>query len=113
MVKGATAGNLLAGVIEKSIGFIGNWTLKAAKYSAHVSSMEQVTLGLAKAHGDGEAAAKKAIAAIQAVGFTTGDATPHTIRSPHAWQYPERSGYHAAADEPVERVCPLALVPGD
>jgi len=75
MVKGATAGNLLADAIKKAIDFAKEWTVEAAKEAAHQERAVSITRTLAKAHGDGAAAAGKAIEAIRAVGFAASDAT--------------------------------------
>ncbi len=75
MVKGATAGNLLADAIKKAIEFAQEWTVEAAKEAAQAERAAEVTRGLAKAHGDGAAAASKAVEAVRAVGYTAADAT--------------------------------------
>jgi len=75
MVKGATAGNLLADAIKKAIDFAKEWTIEAAKEAAHQERAVSITRTLAKAHGDGAAAAGKAIDAIRSVGFAASDAT--------------------------------------
>ena len=75
MVKGATAGNLLADAIKKAIEFAKEWTIEAAKEAAHAERAVAITRTLAKAHGDGAAAAQKAIEAIRKVGFAAADAT--------------------------------------
>jgi len=75
MVKGATAGNLLADAIKKAIEFAKEWTVEAAKEAAQAERAAAVTMGLAKAHGDSAAAASKAVEAVRAVGFIAADAT--------------------------------------
>jgi len=75
MAKGATAGNLFADAIRKALDFAKEWTVEAAKEAAQDERREAVTRALAKAHGDGAAAAQKAIEAIQEIGFTSDDAT--------------------------------------
>ena len=75
MVKGATAGNLLADAIKKAIEFAKEWTIEAAKEAAHTERAAAIARSLAKAHGDGAAAAQKAIEAIREVGYTAADAT--------------------------------------
>lgn len=75
MVKGAAAGNLLADAIKKAIDFAKEWTIDAAKEAAHTERAAVVARSLAKAHGDGAAAAQKAIEAIRDVGYATADAT--------------------------------------
>ena len=74
MVKGATAGNLLADAIKHAIDWIKQWTLEAAKSAANTDRMETVTRSLARVHGDGAAAAMKAVEAIKQVGYTSDDA---------------------------------------
>jgi len=39
MVKGATAGNLLADSIKGALGWIKDWTVGAAQYAAHTDKM--------------------------------------------------------------------------
>jgi preprotein translocase subunit SecA len=63
MVKGATAGNLLADAIRKAIDTVKEWTIDAAKQAAQEDRATVVTRALAKAHGDGAAAAQKAVEA--------------------------------------------------
>jgi hypothetical protein len=75
MIKGATAGNLLADAIKKAIAFAQEWTVEAAKEAAQAERAAEVTRGLAKAHGDGAAAANKAVEGVRAIGFTAADAT--------------------------------------
>jgi hypothetical protein len=74
MVKGATAGNLLAESIKKGAEWIKEWTVGAAQYAAHTSRMEAVTIALAKAHGNTTGETNKAVEAIKRVGFSTQDA---------------------------------------
>ena len=68
MVKGATAGNLFAEAIKKAIETVKEWTIDAAKQAAQEERAAIVTRALAKAHGDGAAAAQKAVEAIREVG---------------------------------------------
>ncbi len=75
MIKGATAGNLFADAIKKAIETVKEWTIDAAKQAAQEERAAIVTRSLAKAHGDGAAAASKAVEAIREVGYTTADAT--------------------------------------
>ena len=75
MVKGATAGNLLADAIKGALEWAKEWTVGAALAAAHDERLVAITRSLAKAHGDGAAAAGKAIEAIRQVGYTTDDAT--------------------------------------
>ena len=48
--------------------------LEAAKSAANTDRMEAVTRSLARVHGEGAAAAMKAVEAIKQVGYTTDDA---------------------------------------
>jgi hypothetical protein len=75
MVKGATAGNLLADAIKKVIDFGKEWTIGAARQAAQEDRLVSITRTLARVHGDGAAAAAKAIEAIRQVGYTSEDAT--------------------------------------
>jgi len=75
MVKGATAGNLLADAIKKVIDFGKEWTIGAARQAAQEDRLVSITRTLAKVHGDGAAAATRAIEAIRQVGYTSEDAT--------------------------------------
>ena len=75
MVKGATAGNLLADAIKNALSWAKEWTVGAALAAAHDEKLAAVTRTLAKAHGDGSAAAEKAIEVIRNVGFASDDAT--------------------------------------
>jgi hypothetical protein len=74
MVKGATAGNLLADGIKHAIEWAKEWTIEAAKSAANTDRMEAVTRSLARVHGEGAAAAMKAVEAIKQVGYTIDDA---------------------------------------
>ena len=75
MVKGATAGNLLADAIKKVIDFGKEWTIGAARQAAQEDRLVSITRTLARVHGDGAAAATNAIEAIRQVGYTSEDAT--------------------------------------
>jgi hypothetical protein len=75
MVKGATAGNLLADAIKKVIDFGKEWTIGAARQAAQEDRLVSITRTLARVHGDGAAAATRAIEAIRQVGYTSEDAT--------------------------------------
>ena len=76
MVKGATAGNLLAESIKKGAEWIKEWAVGAAQYAAHTSPMEAVAIALAKAHGSTTGETNKTVGAIKRVGFST--KTPFT-----------------------------------
>ncbi len=74
MVKGATAGNLLADAIKGALQWVKEWTIGAAKEAAHVARMESAMLALAKAHGINSDAAMRTVEAVQRVGFENEEA---------------------------------------
>jgi hypothetical protein len=74
MVKGATAGNLLADAIKKAVQWAKEWTIDAAKDAAHVARMESATRALAKAHGINARALEASVEAVQKAGFENEDA---------------------------------------
>jgi len=78
MVKGATAGNLLADAIKTALSWAKSWTIDAAKLAAHEARLEVSTLALARAHGVSEAAALRAVEAIRKIGYH-GEEALHTI----------------------------------
>src|ERR1035437_6698782 len=78
MVKGATAGNLLADSIKQALNWAKEWTIGAAQYAAHTDKMALSLASLSKAHGISSDAANKAVQAVKSVGFETQDAI-HTI----------------------------------
>jgi hypothetical protein len=65
MVKGATAGNLLADAIKTALRWVKEFTIDAVKDAAHVERLETATLALAKAHGISSEAVKRTSQAIQ------------------------------------------------
>ena len=69
MVKGATAGNLLADAIKTALRWAKEFTIDAVKDAAHVERLQVANLALAKAHGISAQAAKAAAKAVQDVGF--------------------------------------------
>jgi hypothetical protein len=71
MVKGATAGNLQADGIKHLIEWVKEWTIEAAKSAASNDRMEAATRSLSRVHGEGAAAAMKAVKAIRQVGNST------------------------------------------
>ncbi|MCX6624673.1 MAG: hypothetical protein NTY38_27150, partial [Acidobacteria bacterium] len=74
MVKGATAGNLLAEGIRKAIDFAKEWTIEAAQHAAHTDKMALSMTALAKAHGVSVESANQAVEAVKKVGFGVQDA---------------------------------------
>src|SRR5512138_1343803 len=78
MVKGATAGNLIADAIKKAIDFAKSWTIEAAKMAAHEQRMEASGRALAKAHGIANEQFEKAVESVRKIGFHGEDAV-HAI----------------------------------
>jgi hypothetical protein len=78
MVKGATAGNLLADAIKQALNWVKDWTVGAAQYAAHTDKMALSMDSLAKAHRVSSEAANKAVLSVKAVGFSTQEAI-HTV----------------------------------
>jgi hypothetical protein len=74
MVKGATAGNLLAEVIKTALTWAKDWTVGAVQAAAQVSRMTVVTQQLARAHGQSAGEAMKYAEAIQRIGFENEEA---------------------------------------
>ena len=74
MVKGATAGNLLAESIKQALNWAKEWTIGAAEHAAPTDKMALSMESLAKAHKVSSDAANKAVLAVKAVGFETQDA---------------------------------------
>ena len=74
MVKGATAGNLLADSIKKALDWAKDWTIGAAQYAAHTDKMGLSMQALAKAHGVSTDAANRAVESVKKIGFGTQDA---------------------------------------
>jgi hypothetical protein len=74
MVKGATAGNLLADAIKKAIDFAKEWTVEAAKLAAHEERLTHAGEGLAKAHGIAASAFHRAVEEVKALGIHGEDA---------------------------------------
>lgn len=69
MVKGATAGNLLADAIQSALSWAKEFTLGSVALAAENAKVEASLKALANAHGVGAAAAAKQVAAIEAIGF--------------------------------------------
>ena len=74
MVKGATAGNLLADAIKKAVEFAKEWTIDAAKLAAHEERLTHAGEGLAKAHGVAADAFHRAVEEVKALGIHGEDA---------------------------------------
>src|SRR5450631_1354465 len=74
MVKGATAGNLLADSIQKALDWAKEWTIGAVEYAAHTDRMGMSLQALAKAHGVSTDAANRAVESVKRIGFGTQDA---------------------------------------
>jgi hypothetical protein len=69
MVKGATAGNLLADAIQSALTWAKEFTVGSVMMAAENAKAEASLKALATAHGVGAAAAAKQVAAIEEIGF--------------------------------------------
>ncbi|MBK5292615.1 MAG: hypothetical protein JJE04_13175 [Acidobacteriia bacterium] len=69
MVKGATAGNLLADAIKSAVGWAKEFTVGSVMMAAENAKAEASLKALATAHGVGAAAATRQVAAIEEIGF--------------------------------------------
>jgi hypothetical protein len=69
MVKGATAGNLLADAIKSSLAWAKEFTVGSVMMAAENAKAEASLKALANAHGVGAAAAARQVAAIEEIGF--------------------------------------------
>ncbi|MCC6363022.1 MAG: hypothetical protein IT165_05825 [Bryobacterales bacterium] len=69
MVKGATAGNLLAEAIKSAVAWAKEFTVGSVMMAAENAKAEASLKALATAHGVGAAAAAKQVAAIEEIGF--------------------------------------------
>ncbi len=69
MVKGATAGNLLADAIKSALTWAKEFTVGSIMMAAENAKAEASLKALANAHGVGAAAAARQVAAIEEVGF--------------------------------------------
>jgi hypothetical protein len=74
MVKGATAGNLLADAIKEAVEWAKEWTVDAAKAAAQEERLIHAGEGLAKAHGQAGAAFKEAMEQVEELGIKGEDA---------------------------------------
>ena len=74
MVKGATAGNLLADAIKTAFTWAKDWTVGSVQAAAQVSRMTVVTQQLARAHGHSAGQAMKCAEAVQRTGFENEEA---------------------------------------
>jgi hypothetical protein len=74
MVKGATAGNLLADSIKNVVNWVKEWSIGAAEATAHVERLQAGMMALSRANGVSGESARKAVEAIKLVGFTSADA---------------------------------------
>ncbi|HOQ46763.1 MAG TPA: hypothetical protein PK157_15700 [Bryobacteraceae bacterium] len=79
MVKGATAGNLLAEAIERALGGVKEFTVGSVMMAAENAKAEASLKALANAHGAGAAAAAKQVSAIQEIGFEYAEAA-HAVQ---------------------------------
>jgi hypothetical protein len=69
MVKGATAGNLLADAIKSALTWAKEFTVGSVMMAAENAKAEASLKALANAHGVGAAAAARQVAAIEEIGF--------------------------------------------
>jgi hypothetical protein len=69
MVKGATAGNLLADGIKSALAWAKDFTVGSVMMAAENAKAEASLKALANAHGVGAAAAAKQVSAIEEIGF--------------------------------------------
>ena len=69
MVKGATAGNLLADAIKSALAWAKEFTVGSVMMAAQNAKAEASLKALANAHGVGAAAAARQVAAIEEIGF--------------------------------------------
>ncbi|MDX2150918.1 MAG: hypothetical protein SFV54_09300 [Bryobacteraceae bacterium] len=69
MVKGATAGNLLADAIKGALAWAKEFTVGSIMMAAENAKAEASLKALATAHGVGATAAAKQVAAIEDIGF--------------------------------------------
>jgi len=69
MVKGATAGNLLADAIQSALAWAKEFTVGSVMMAAENAKAEASLKALANAHGVGAAAAARQVSAIEEIGF--------------------------------------------
>jgi len=69
MVKGATAGNLLADAIKSALAWAKEFTVGSVMMAAENAKAEASLKALANAHGVGAAAAARQVVAIEEIGF--------------------------------------------
>jgi hypothetical protein len=69
MVKGATAGSLLADAIKSAVAWAKEFTVGSVMMAAENAKAEASLKALATAHGVGAAAATRQVAAIEEIGF--------------------------------------------
>jgi hypothetical protein len=69
MVKGATAGNLLADAIKSALSWAKDFTVGSVMMAAENAKAEASLKALANAHGVGAAAAARQVSAIEEIGF--------------------------------------------
>jgi len=79
MVKGATAGNLVADAIKSALAWAKDFTVGSVMMAAENAKAEASLKALAMAHGVGAEAAAKQVAAIEEIGFEFTEAT-HAVQ---------------------------------
>src|SRR5579885_1332081 len=79
MMKGATAGNLLADAIKSALAWAKEFTVGSVMMAAENAKAEASLKALANAHGVGAAAAARQVAAIEDIGFEDTEAA-HAVQ---------------------------------
>jgi Holliday junction resolvasome RuvABC DNA-binding subunit len=74
IVKGATAGNLLADAIERALGWVKEFTAGSVMMAAQNAKAEAGVRAMAQAHGVSAAAAARHVEAIEQIGFEYNEA---------------------------------------
>jgi len=78
MVKGATAGNLLADAIKSALAWAKSWTVGAVEYAAHSNKILASAKALGQAHGYSAAQVQHWVEQVKQIGYHTQEAT-HTV----------------------------------
>jgi hypothetical protein len=78
MVKGATAGNLLADALKTAVAWAKQWTIGAVEYAAHSAKILASTRAMGQAHGYSAQQVAFWIEQVKKVGYSTQEAA-HTI----------------------------------
>ncbi len=97
MVKGATAGNLLAEAIKSALTWVKDFTVGSVMMAAENAKAEASLKALANAHGVGAAAAAMQVSAIEEIGFEYTEAA-HAVQRLHE-RHPLGVGQRAVRPE--------------